>query len=226
MTSATFEPRLDILPQAQRRLWNELSATPPHFVLYGGTAIALRLGHRQSEDFDFFSAEPFSPRLLKSSIGYLDGAEIIQSEKNTLTCIADRGGPVQVSFFGGLDLNRVNDPGTPSGPVAIRVAALLDLMAVKLGVVMERAAYKDYFDIAALLRAGIGLAEGLGAAQAIFGPSFNPLISIKALMFYDDGDLTRLEPENRRRLTEAARATNPRTLPATMPRQGLFGNER
>ncbi|MGH9793315.1 MAG: nucleotidyl transferase AbiEii/AbiGii toxin family protein [Candidatus Acidiferrales bacterium] len=222
MSTATFEPRLDILPPAQRRLWDELIATPQHFVLYGGTAIALRLGHRQSEDFDFFSAEPFSPRLLKSGIGYLDGAEIIQSEKNTLTCIADRGGPVQVSFFGGLDLNRVTDPGTPAGPVGIRVAALVDLMAVKLGVVMERAAYKDYFDIAALLRAGVGLAEGLGAAQAIFGPSFNPLISIKALMFYDDGDLSRLEPETRSKLTEAARTTDPRTLPVIASRKGLF----
>ncbi|WP_373321508.1 nucleotidyl transferase AbiEii/AbiGii toxin family protein [Rivihabitans pingtungensis] len=28
------------------------------FVLYGGTAIALRLGHRESVDFDFFSDRP------------------------------------------------------------------------------------------------------------------------------------------------------------------------
>ena len=55
-----FEPRLDILPPAQRRLWNELGSTPPDFVLYGGTALALRLGHRQSEDFDFFSSYSFS----------------------------------------------------------------------------------------------------------------------------------------------------------------------
>lgn len=43
-----FTPRLDILPSAQRRLWDELGATPPEFTLYGGTAIALQLGHRQS----------------------------------------------------------------------------------------------------------------------------------------------------------------------------------
>lgn len=53
---ATFEPRLDILPASQRHLWPELDAVPSDFVLYRGTALALQLGHRVSEDFDFFSS--------------------------------------------------------------------------------------------------------------------------------------------------------------------------
>jgi hypothetical protein len=48
MTSA-FKPRLEILPPAQQEIWPELkSAAELGFVLYGGTAIALRLGHRTS----------------------------------------------------------------------------------------------------------------------------------------------------------------------------------
>jgi hypothetical protein len=43
-----MRPRLDILPAEQQRLWPELSQLPEHFVLYGGTAVALRLGGRQS----------------------------------------------------------------------------------------------------------------------------------------------------------------------------------
>lgn len=35
---------LDVLPPSQRRLWEELSQVPKEFVLYGGTALALRLG--------------------------------------------------------------------------------------------------------------------------------------------------------------------------------------
>ena len=58
----TFKPRLDILPPAQRALWSEVDATPEHFTLYGGTALALRLGHRQSLDFAFFSRVAFDPR--------------------------------------------------------------------------------------------------------------------------------------------------------------------
>lgn len=50
---------MDILPMAQRRLWPQLGNAPKlGFVLYGGTAIALRLGHRDSVDFDFFSERP------------------------------------------------------------------------------------------------------------------------------------------------------------------------
>ena len=74
----TFQPRLDILPPPQRTLWPELDATPDHFTLYGGTALALRLGHRQSVDFDFFSREPFDPATLMHEMPYLAGAEPVQ----------------------------------------------------------------------------------------------------------------------------------------------------
>ncbi len=50
---------MEVLPPAQKRLWPELRAAAElGFVLYGGTAIALRLGHRHSVDFDFFSEKP------------------------------------------------------------------------------------------------------------------------------------------------------------------------
>jgi hypothetical protein len=41
--ASTLRPRLDILPPAQRRLWDEPAAVLGHFVLYGGTALALHL---------------------------------------------------------------------------------------------------------------------------------------------------------------------------------------
>ena len=52
---STFQPRFEILPPAQIQLWKELQPLNTlGFVLYGGTALALRLGHRVSVDFDFF----------------------------------------------------------------------------------------------------------------------------------------------------------------------------
>lgn len=54
----TLSPRVDILPACQRQLWPELASVPRSFVLYGGTALALRLGHRQSVDFNFFQSSP------------------------------------------------------------------------------------------------------------------------------------------------------------------------
>src|SRR5258708_26588776 len=83
--AATFEPRLDILPPAQQRLWPELSETPEEFTLYGGTAIALRLGHRPSVDFDFFASIPFGPGAVLQTVPYLKAATVRQSAPDTLT---------------------------------------------------------------------------------------------------------------------------------------------
>ena len=53
-----FEPRIDILPPAQKEIWSQLAPAPGlSFVLYGGTAVALQLGHRTSIDFDFFKSD-------------------------------------------------------------------------------------------------------------------------------------------------------------------------
>ena len=84
--NATFVPKLDVLPRAQRLLWAELDETPEHFTLYGGTALALRIGHRSSVDFDFFSDMTFDPDVLARALPYLAGAERVQVAADTLTC--------------------------------------------------------------------------------------------------------------------------------------------
>ena len=44
-----FEPKTAILPQAQQEIWPLLApAAALSFVLYGGTAVAVYLGHRIS----------------------------------------------------------------------------------------------------------------------------------------------------------------------------------
>ena len=102
----TLKPDLSILPPPSLQLWPELDATPEMFTLYGGTALALHLGHRVSVDFDFFSNQPFDPDELASSIPYLKGAERIRVSPNTLTCRVERNGPVLFSFFGALGLGQ------------------------------------------------------------------------------------------------------------------------
>src|ERR1700674_2621303 len=98
----TFSPKLNILPASRRALWQELKATPKHFVLYGGTALALRLGHRVSEDFDFFTNTNCEPQDLADHIHYLRDGKVTLFRESTLTVVLDRNGPVSVSFFGGL----------------------------------------------------------------------------------------------------------------------------
>jgi predicted nucleotidyltransferase component of viral defense system len=214
--------KLEILPQAQRRLWNELKNTPQEFVLYGGTALALRLGHRTSEDFDFFSNRPFLPDVLRKTIIYLQDAEMRQFEENTLTAIINRDGPVKVSFFGGVKLNRVQDPDVMPDN-GIKVASLLDIAATKLATIQQRAQARDYEDVLALAGAGVSLSEMLAAAEAVYGSTFNGTLSLKALTFFADGDLPTLSPVIQSRLRTLASQVNLEQIPLTRARVGVTG---
>jgi len=215
-----FTSNLSILPEPQRQLWSELKATPKAFVLYGGTALALRLGHRQSEDFDFFSNQPFHPDSLRDRIPYLKNAEMTQFQDNTLTALVDRNGPVKLSFFGSLGIKRAQDPDIAEEN-GIQVASLLDLLASKLKTVQSRAEAKDYRDILATFDAGLCLAEGLAAAAAIDGKNFNGVLSLKALTYFEDGDLPSLTPTIQKRLLAAATSVNLKGLPLVAARSGL-----
>ena len=66
-----FAPKLVALPATQQALWPSLSQVPTGFVLYGGTALALRLGHRQSADFDFFTSGTFSPTDFRAAVPFV-----------------------------------------------------------------------------------------------------------------------------------------------------------
>jgi hypothetical protein len=209
-----FSPHLEILPPAQLRLWPELDQVPTEFTLYGGTAIALHLGHRQSVDFDFFGNRPFDPTELQAAIPFLAKARVRQRERNTLTAILDREGQVAVSFFGVPNLPRLVAP-LVSDDNGLKVASLLDLAGTKASVVQVRPEAKDYLDLDMLITKGeITLPMALTAAQALYGASFNPQITLKALSYFEDGDLQRLPEDAKTRLATAARGVDLDRLPS------------
>lgn len=218
-------PRLDILPKAQLTLWHELRDVPETFILYGGTALALHLGHRQSEDFDFFADHPIDANSLLETIPFLVGAVVIQLAPDTLTCLVSRGDPVRVSFFGLSRLNRLRAPHV-AAENGLKVADLLDIAGTKVAVVQRRAQRKDYIDIDALIRAGIPLERQLAAAKLIYGSTFTPTPSLKALTFFDDGDLALLPKDVRMRLTQAAAAVDPLRLPRLARKTRKTDSER
>jgi hypothetical protein len=198
-----FTARWDTLPTAQKRVWPDLKQVPRSFVLYGGTAIALRLGHRQSADFDFFSSEGFTTEHLLGSIPLLAESKILQSAAQTLTVSIQREEPVKVSFFGGLTIGRVGEPAETSDGVVL-VASLLDLAGLKAAVIQQRAEAKDYLDLLALMDGGVSLASALGAAQALHGERYNPMVTLKALTYFRDGDVHTLTQQQQARLATAA----------------------
>lgn len=208
-----FSPHLEILPAPQRVLWNELSEVSQEFVLYGGTALALHLAHRNSVDFDLFGSRALDLAQIEQGISFLKGANIIQRDKNTLSAIVDRGGPVKVSFFGVPNLPRLC-AAVVAKDNGLGIASLLDLAGTKASVIQVRAEAKDYIDIDALITAGkVDLPLALSAAQRLYGSTFNPQITLKALSFFDDGDLRLLPEDMKLRLATAAREVDLDHLP-------------
>lgn len=163
-----FKPCMGILPPAQKRLWSELKNAPNlGFTLYGGTAIALRLGHRGSVDFYFFSEKPLDRDTIQAAFPFMAQAETLQDQSNTWVVLVPSGNlaekAVKVSFFGTITFGRVGEPDFTDDGV-LQVASFDDLMATKLKVMLQRAEAKDYRDVAAMVNAGVSLARGLAEA--------------------------------------------------------------
>lgn len=198
----SFLPKLDILPAPQRRLWPELAAVPRKFVLYGGTALALRLGHRQSVDFDFFTSASFLPEELLA-LPFLKGARVNRGRQDLLEVSVERGGNVKMEFIGDYPNGRVAEPEL-TGDDVVYVASLLDLAGNKMGAIWNRSAAKDMLDIHALLEHGMTMAEMFGAAQALYGEQFYPMVAIRNFGSFVDGDLPTLPASVKSVLSRAA----------------------
>ena len=207
---------LDILPPAQLKLWPLLKDVPKEFILYGGTAVALQLGHRISVDFDFFSNSPLNKNKLITSFPLLQKYQLVQPELNTIDCIIDfPEGAVKLQFLAGLG-GRQKQISTPFvADNQLQIASLKDLFATKLNTIQHRAECKDYIDINAIINSGISLAEGLGCAIAVFGRLFDPATSLRALCSYRDGDLDELEEKIKKRLSSEAAAVE--KIPLIVP---------
>ena len=218
---ARFVPHLEALPGPQRALWPRLAALPSDAILYGGTALTLRLAHRTSLDFDFFLPRSFEPGDMVREISALGSLDVVQSAPDTLGARVDG---VWLSLFG-VKLAAVGPPEVTTD-IGLPVASLRDLGATKMQTIVDRAEARDYDDIAALLEAGVELPDMLGSAQIVFGSRFSPLLALKALTSFADGDLPTLPEVTRRRLVAAAGSVDripvlgayaPTILPAALP---------
>lgn len=219
-----FEARRGVLPAAQQRLWPQLRNAPGlGFTLYGGTAIALRLGHRESADFDFFSERPLDRAAVAAAFPFVDRSTTLQERTDTwILLVPDESSPlehVKVSFFGATTFGRVGEPEY-SDDDTVLVASVDDLMATKVKVVLQRAEAKDYRDIAAMIRSSASLSRALASARLLFGPNFQPSEALKALVYFDDGDLDTLDNAEKATLVEAVKRV--RDLPeVTLLSKGL-----
>lgn len=208
---------INIFPLAQRELWSSLSKIPENFVLYGGTALALHLGHRTSVDFDFFAHEPFLPGDLQSHLNWLDIGQIDHSEPNNLSVTTT--GDVHLSFFGNVQLYTVRPPEITKDNGLV-IASMYDLAGTKLKAILDRSEWKDYFDIYSILKTDkLTLVEILSYTETIFTPNFSfPFdLALKSLEWFKSGSAPKLSEEIKDYLKKAVQNTYGQKIPMTKP---------
>ena len=169
------------VPAATRRVLTSLGARPEvarPFYLAGGTALALRLGHRVSEDLDLFSPDDFAPDLLASR---LPGARVTSADRGTLHVLLEG---VRVSFLHyppPLLYPTSHEEGLP-------VAHARDVGVMKLAAVAGRGRRRDFVDLYFLATEVAPLDELVGAFARRFGDTFSRYHLLRSLAYFDDAE--------------------------------------
>lgn len=177
---------LEILTSNQVAVLEGLRALPGvgEFYLAGGTALALRYGHRRSVDFDFFRQDSFDGQRLRAAIEVaFSEVEWLPSGEQTLHVRLQR---VSASFF------RYPYPllaPTEPTPWTFGLASDADIAAMKLEAVAGRGARKDFVDLRLLCANGLPLEEVFGFFEQKYGTSRTDRYHrLRALAFFDDAE--------------------------------------
>ncbi|MBU1088774.1 nucleotidyl transferase AbiEii/AbiGii toxin family protein [Patescibacteria group bacterium] len=157
------------------------------FYLAGGTALALQLGHRTSEDFDFYSRKDFDVNKLVSEIKKsFPKVKVNIPDENNLFCEIDG---IELSFFiyeydllkDLIDLNFV------------KLASVEDIGAMKCIAVVQRGTKRDFYDVYYLLKK-MSLEKLFGLIKKKYF-EYDIYNVLTALLYFDDAQA---EPESSR----------------------------
>jgi hypothetical protein len=178
-----------VLAEPQVATLAALAATPiaARFYLAGGTALALQLGHRVSEDLDFFSEKTFDPSVEISS---LPGAGWVVREAASGTAHLTHAG-VRVSLLA-YQYPMLRPLGSAPGPVdsRIRLASVEDIIAMKISAIGSRGARRDFVDLyCALNTKGIDLQGALALFDQKFQEArYDRYHFARALAYFADAE--------------------------------------
>ncbi len=175
-----------VLPTGSKTLlaWVEKDAASVFqgWTLAGGTGLALWLGHRISEDFDFFRTEGMDPNLLHATFKKHGDYETLQEAENTLTVLTEG---IKLSFF------QIPDPflfeRTPYR--FFRLADIRDIALMKLIAISGRGSRKDFVDLYTILRGGELLQDFFRLLPDKYGPGrANVYHILKSLTYFEDAE--------------------------------------
>jgi len=177
------------------------------WILAGGTALALQLGHRISVDLDFFRFEDFQVAPLRQALARLGKLEIPSMAPGTLHCRLDG---IRLTFSGS-EVPFLYEPVPYRG---LHLADVRDIAAMKVIAVAGRGAKKDFIDLYAYLDAGASFPDLMAVVQQRYRDTdFNVMHLLRSLVYFDDAEAEPMPkmlsragwPEIRRRLEREAR---------------------
>lgn len=193
---------LETLPKEQQNILKMLQpVTDNTFVLFGGTAIALQLGHRVSVDFDFFRHLPLNQKekTKLSELDFMKNFDILQDEEDTFV-VSVNG--VKISFFGGIHFV---DICVPIHFQTLKIANLQDLLATKLAVITQRVEYKDYIDIVNIVSNNVSLKQGIDRAKVFYKNQIAIQEVLKTIVYFKGGDLYKLKENEKNILKKSVK---------------------
>ncbi|NBP55643.1 hypothetical protein EBU71_03710 [bacterium] len=175
---------LDILFSEQKDILPDIQHISQDFLLVGGTAIALHLGHRQSIDFDFFIDQEFGMDSLKNKLRKnLTFDKILIDKDNEFTFIS-KG--VKITYLYYPFPIRDN---LAQAEYRLQLPDLITLLAMKIYALSRRSKWKDYVDIYFGLK-HFTLDAIISKAKTIFGNELNEKIIRTQLAYFKDIDYT------------------------------------
>jgi len=148
------------------------------YVLVGGSALALYLCHRKSEDLDFFTYEDsFDKKEIFDYIQGFENKEVLHQSDEQIDLLLDG---VKVTFF-----NAKWEFLKPQKVEKFNLSSLESIAAMKVNVMFLRAKYRDYYDLYFLVKEGMSLKEIFEhSTNIVEGINFK-LFAI-ALLYIDD----------------------------------------
>jgi hypothetical protein len=154
---------------------------PDRFLLCGGTAVALYLGHRRSVDLDFFTADPFDAATLADTLTRtVPGYTVDVVSPGT---VHGRVQDVEVSHIHQIGVSLPAD-GVYAG---VPLASLPALCAMKCNALSTPGERKDFIDVYALALAAGGITPVLRHAFT-HAPGLNRVHVLRSLTFFTDAD--------------------------------------
>lgn len=177
------------LPAASRKLLQDFNdeINRLEFYLAGGSGLALQLGHRVSEDMDFFTPKDFRPEALARFLETRTHYRETMVSPGTLYCDLN---DVKVSFI----YYPIPLVYSPLVFQKMRLADWRDIMAEKFKTLSQRGSRKDFYDIYACFTINkLSIQEGSSIFRKRFaGTGINYYHILKSLAYFQEADK---EPE-------------------------------